>query len=278
LLYQASQRDPLPTPRQALAQAWRHRGLILRLARTDLAVRLKGSILGWAWLAAGPLVMLVAYTFVFANVLKIGTASGSGDPGAYPLLIFSGLVLFQVFAELVLRAPNLLLDNTNYIKKVIFPVEILAWVALARASISGGVSLALLLAFYVVLRGTPPLTALLLPLLLALFAMTLLGIVWLLAAIGVFLRDLSHLLASLMPILMFASPVFYAMADVPEALRPLGYLNILAVFIEAARSLLFAGALPSWPLLAALATVPALLFWLGFVFFARNRARFADVV
>jgi lipopolysaccharide transport system permease protein len=278
LLYQASQREPIPMPQQAFAQAWRHRGLILRLARRDLTARLKGSILGWAWLAAAPLVMLVVYTLVFTNVLKIGAAAGMGEPGAYPLFIFSGLVLFQVFAELVLRAPNLLMENTSYIKKVIFPVEILAWVALARSLIAGGVSLALLLAFYVVIRGVPPLAALLLPILLVLFAMMLLGIVWLLAAIGVFLRDLSHLLASLMPVLMFASPIFYAMADVPEPLRPLGYLNILAVFIEAARSLLFAGSLPAWPLLAALATAPLLLFWLGFAFFARNRARFADVV
>jgi lipopolysaccharide transport system permease protein len=265
-------------PQQAFAQAWRHRGLILRLARKELAARLKGSVLGWAWLAAAPLVMLVVYTLVFTNVLKIGTAAGKGDPGSYPLFIFSGLVLFQMFAELVLRAPTLLVENTSYIKKVIFPVEILAWVALARSLIAGGVSLALLFAFYIVIRGVPPLAALLLPLLLALFAMMMLGIVWLLAAIGVFLRDLSHLLASLMPVLMFASPIFYSMADVPEQLRPFSYLNPLAVFIESARSLLFDGALPAWPLLAALVAGPALLFWLGFAFFARNRARFADVV
>ena len=265
-------------PQQAFAQAWRHRGLILRLARKELAVRLKGSILGWAWLAAAPLVMLVAYTLVFANVLKFGPAAGTGDPGAYPLFIFSGLVLFQVFAELVLRAPNLLVENTSYIKKVIFPVEILAWVALARSLIAGGVSLALLFAFYLVVRGVPPLATLLLPLLLALLAMAMLGLVWLLAAVGVFLRDLSHLLASLMPVVMFVSPIFYAMADVPEALRPLGYLNLLAVFIEAMRALLFAGTVPAWPLLVAIVAAPALLFWIGFAFFARNRARFADVV
>jgi lipopolysaccharide transport system permease protein len=222
--------------------------------------------------------MLVVYTLVFTNVLKIGAATGKGDPGAYPLFIFSGLVLFQMFAELVLRAPNLLLENASYIKKVIFPIEILAWVALARSLIAGAVSLALLFAFYLVIRGVPPLATLLLPLLLVLFAMTMLGIVWLLAAIGVFLRDLSHLLASLMPVLMFVSPIFYSMADVPEHLRPLGYLNLLAVFIEAMRSLLFEGSLPSWPLLAALAIAPVLLFWLGFAFFTRNRARFADVV
>jgi lipopolysaccharide transport system permease protein len=265
-------------PQQAFVQAWRHRGLILRLARKELAARLKGSILGWAWLAAAPLVMLVVYTLVFTSVLKIGAAGGQGDPGSYPLFIFSGLVLFQIFAELVLRAPNLLLENTSYIKKVIFPVEILAWVALARSLIAGGVSLAMLFAFYIVIRGVPPAAALLLPLLLVLFAMMLLGIVWLLAVIGVFLRDLSHLLASLMPVLMFVSPIFYSMADVPEAVRPLGYLNVLAVFIEAARSLLFAGTLPAWSLLVVLAIVPALLFWLGFAFFTRNRARFADVV
>lgn len=265
-------------PQQAFAQAWRHRDLILRLAHKELAVRLKGSILGWAWLAAAPLVMLVVYTLVFTNVLKIGTAAGAAEPGAYPLFIFAGLVLFQTFAELVLRAPNLLLENASYIKKVIFPVEILAWVALARSLIAGGVSLALLLAFYLALRGAPPLAALLLPLLLALFAMMMLGIVWLLAAVGVFLRDFSHLLASLMPVLMFVSPIFYGMADVPEPLRAFGYLNPLAIFIEAMRALLFAGTLPGWPLLAAMAVAPALLFWLGFAFFARNRARFADVV
>lgn len=265
-------------PQQAFAQAWRHRGLVLRLARKELAVRLKGSVLGWAWLAAAPLVMLVVYTLVFTSVLKIGPAAGADGPGAYPLFIFSGLVLFQVFAELALRAPNLLHENASYIKKVIFPVEILAWVALARSLIAGGVSLALLFAFYVALRGAPPLAALLLPLLLALFAMAMLGVVWLLAAAGAFLRDLSHLLASLMPVLMFVSPIFYSMGDVPEPLRSIAYLNLLAVFIEAMRALLFAGILPSWPLLAAMAAVPVLLFWLGFAVFARYRARFADVV
>lgn len=257
---------------------WRHRGLIHRLARRELAARYRGSMLGLFWSVLTPFLMLAVYTFVFSSVFQTRWSSTSQNTGEYALFLFAGLTLFNILADNVNRAPGLILENTAYIKTVIFPLEVMPVVTVASALVSAGINLLVLMLFYGPVLGAPPVTALLAPLVLVPFCLLVLGLCWFLSAAGVFLRDIKQFIAVLTTLLMFLSPIFYPAAAVPESLRPLLGLNPLAPLLEMWRACLFTGTAPDMLAFAKALAVGWGVAWAGHAWFIKTRKAFADVV
>lgn len=136
VLRQSNAENGLATlsPKSMLTSVYKHRQLILRMARRELEGRFKGSRLGIFWVILQPLLMLAVYTFAFGVVLQARWGQDtSGSPWEYALFLFTGLLIFNVFADLVGRAPSLMLENTSYIKNMVFPTEILPVVSLLVA-------------------------------------------------------------------------------------------------------------------------------------------------
>lgn len=258
--------------------AWHHRSLILRLARREIDARYRGSVLGIVWAVLNPILMLAVYTFVFSVVFQARWGATGGSNTEFALLLFSGLILFNVLGECLSRAPGLLLENVSYIKKVVFPLEILPLVSLAVALFNAGIGFVILVVFHLMVAGLPPPTALLLPLVLAPLCLTTLGLSWFFAAAGVFLRDLRQVVGVAVTVLMFLSPIFYPMTAIPERFRAILHLNPMTAILEQSKDLLFWGRVPS-PVDWGLATLGAwAVAWLGYLWFMKTRRGFADVV
>ncbi|MDR3564472.1 MAG: ABC transporter permease [Negativicutes bacterium] len=266
-------------PLEPLYVLWRYRALVLRLSRRDLESRYRGSILGLAWTVIHPLLMLAVYTFIFSVVFQArwGTAS-TGGTAKFALYLFSGMVLFSIFSDCVIRAPGLMLENVSYIKKVVFPLEIMPMVVLLVALFNAVVGFGILFVFYLVVLGLPPWTALLIPLVLLPLCLFTLGLVWFLASAGVFLRDLRQMVSVFITIAMFLSPIFYPLSAIPERFRGVILLNPLALLLERSKDVLFLGIGLSpleWALYCGIAWIWA---WLGYIWFIKTRRGFADVV
>ena len=266
------------SPREIVASFWRHRALIALLAKRDALGRYRGSVLGLAWSFFNPLLMLLVYTFVFSGIFKTRWGAAESSTSEYALVLFAGLLLFTLFAECLTRAPSLVLANVNYVKKVAFPLDILPWVAFGAALFHLAIGLIVWLIFYVSLLGAPPASALLLPVVIAPLALTILGLSWLLAALGVYLRDVGQIVGIITSALIFLSPIFYPLTALPEKIRPLLYLNPLTLAVEQARGVLIWGNLPDWRSYGIFLAVSLIIAGFGFAFFQKTRKGFADVL
>ncbi len=265
-------------PRHMFRGFWLHRELLFSLARRDIVGRYSGSFLGLLWSFVHPFFMLFVYTFVFGIVLKANWTSGGEPRSEFALVLFAGLMVFNFFAECVIQAPELVLVNPSYVKKVIFPLEVLPLVSLVSALFHFGVSLVVWLAAHLLLVGLPPVTMLLFPLVVVPLAFLILGISWIFASLGVFVRDLGQFIKLFTSALLFLSPVFYPSTALPERYRPLFNLNPLTYLIESARNLLCWGKELD-PLEYGIACIFTLVFaWLGFAWFQLTRKGFADVI
>lgn len=266
------------TPREMVASFWRHRELTYALIKREVVGRYRGSFMGILWSFFNPLFMLAVYTFVFSVVFKARWGGGSDSKTEFALILFSGLLVFNLFSECINRAPGLVLANANYVKRVIFPLEILPLVTLGAALFHGVVSLGVWLLAYSFLYGIPHLTVLYLPVVLLPLAFFILGASWFLAAVGVYLRDIAQFIGVLTTVLLFLSPVFYAASSLPEAYRWLLFMNPLTPVIEQVRLVLFWGQGPdAWLLIMSL-TVSVAVAWAGFASFQKARKGFADVI
>lgn len=256
----------------------RHRNLIATLVRRDIASRYRGSVLGVVWSLVNPLLMLVIYTFVFSSIFKMRWGAVSDDPLDFALMLFSGLLLFNFFADAVNRAPGLVLGNPSLVKKIVFPLEIQAWVGVASGLFQAGISLLVLLGAIVAIRGEVPVTILLLPLVFVPLTLVVLGLTWFISALAVFLRDTGLVLGHIVTMTMFLSPLFYPIDAIPERFRTLFYLNPLTLLIGEARKVSVLGEFPDWIGLG-MYTIGALLFAaFGFWFFQRLKPGFSDVL
>jgi lipopolysaccharide transport system permease protein len=260
------------------ANAWQHRELIRAVVRRELAVRFTGTILGWLWAIFGPLLMLATYTVVFSHAVGLPPSAMGHGAGDYALSIFAGLIVFNLFSELGYRAPSLLHEHAGVIKKSIFPSETLAWTAAIRAFVYAGISVAVLLVFELAVRWQLPLYGLLMPFLVLPLLLFLLGASWFLMALGSFTRDVSHLMASIIPVFMFATPIFYTIADVPPELRRYVHLNLLGNYVEMMRDLLLFDRLPDLVLYFGTFAASLAMFFFSYRFFMQYKAVFTDVI
>lgn len=266
------------SPLELVVSFWRNRHLIVQLTRREVIGRYRGSVLGILWSFFHPLLMLAVYTLVFGVILKARWNVGGESKLEFALVLFSGLMVFNVFAECVGRAPNLILSNANFVKKVVFPLEILPWVTFGSALFHAAVSFAVWLIFYAVVLGPPPATLLLFPIVLANLMFMTMGLSWFLASLGVYLRDVGQLIGIVVTALMFLSAIFYPVSAIPEGYRTLLYANPLVFLIEQARDVLIWGTVPGLLPSCAFTLLAAAAAWLGFAWFQKSRRGFADVL
>lgn len=266
------------TPNEMLFTLWRHRELIKALAKREVLGRYRGSIMGIFWSLFNPVFMLAVYTFVFSIVFKTRWSGGGDSKTEFALVLFSGLIIFNLFAECITRAPGLILSNVNYVKKVMFPLEILPFVALLSALFHAAVSLGVWLVAYLIFFGIPHITALYFPLILVPFMFFIMGLSWALASLGVYIRDVGQFIVLLMTVLMFLSPLFYPITALPEVYRHLLYLNPLTPVIEQTRAVLYFNLPPDFYMLTVYWIASFLVAWLGFIWFQKTRKGFPDVL
>ena len=266
------------SPQEIVASLWRSRSLIKALIIREVLGRYRGSFMGILWSFFNPLFMLSVYTFVFSVVFKARWNSGSESKTEFALVLFAGLIIFNLFAECINRAPSLILGNVNYVKKVMFPLEILPWVSLGTSLFHSIISLSVWLVAYVAFFGTPHPTVFFLPLIFVPFVLFICGLSWILASLGVYLRDVSQLIGIITTVLMFLSPIFYPASALPEKYRYLLFLNPLTPVIEQTRDVLFWGKAPDFSQLGICLVVATIIAWLGFAWFQKTRKGFADVL
>lgn len=266
------------SPKEMLASLWRHSELIKASAKREVLGRYRGSAMGLLWSFFNPVFMLAVYTFVFSVVFKARWSGGGESKTEFALVLFSGLIFFNLFAECINRAPGLVLSNANYVKKVVFPLEILPFVGLLSSLFHSAISLGVWLFAYLVLFGIPHSTALYLPLILLPFILFIMGLSWALASLGVYLRDVAQFIGLITTVLMFLSPIFYPATALPEAYRHLLYLNPLTPVIEQTRAVLYFGVSPDFSMLVVYWTATFIIAWLGFAWFQKTRKGFADVL
>lgn len=226
--------------------------------------------------------MLAVYTFVFGVVFQARWgAPGAADSGNkldFALVLFAGLIFFNLFAECVSRAPAVILGNVNYVKKVIFPLEILPWVTLGSALFHAAVSLAVLFAGLLFSGYALTAQVVLLPVVLLPFLLVIMGLSWFLASTGVFVRDIGQVVGMLTTVLLFMSPIFYPASALPVGIRAWLFLNPVTFVIEQTRNVLVWGTMPDWRGLAVYTAVALFTAWAGFFWFQKTRKGFADVL
>jgi len=266
-------------PLALLRHLWSHRDLIWQLTRREVEGRYRGSFIGIFWSFVSPLVLLGIFTFVGGVVLKIRwSESSTGGLGDFALMLFAGLIAYSVFGECVSRAASLIVAVPSYVKRVVFPLEVIPVSVLGSALFHGLVSLAALFTFSLVHRGTLPWTVVFLPLAALPLALLSLGLTWFLASLGVYLRDLGYAVPLFLQVVFFATPIMYPAESVPTRFRVALGLNPLAWTVETFRALIFRGALPDWVGLTAWTATAGVLMLLGYAWFMKTRKGFADVL
>ncbi|MBF0274865.1 MAG: ABC transporter permease [Nitrospinae bacterium] len=256
----------------------RNRDLLLRLTKRDIIGRYSGSFIGIFWSLINPLFMLIVYTFVFSVVFKMKWGIGGESKTEFALLLFSGLIVHSLFAECINRAPSTILANVNYVKKVIFPLEILPWINMGTALFHSLASFCILLIFYLFIHFSFNVTVFLLPFVLLPLVFITMGISWFLASLGVYVRDVGQVTPTISVTLLFVSPVFYPISSLPEKYQIFLYLNPLTFIIEQVRGILLLGNMPNWTGLLIYFVVSIIIAWLGLFWFQKTRKGFADVL
>ena len=266
------------SPQALVRSVVANRLLIWQLAKREVISRYRGSMFGLAWSFFNPLLMLAVYTFVFSVVFKARWGVDTSGHGDFAVILFVGIIVHGVFAECVNRAPGMILNNASYVKRVVFPLETLPWVAMGATLFHSLISLIVLLIAQLLLRGEIPITALWLPIVILPLIIATMGASWLLAAFGVYLRDIGQITGILTMVMLFMAPVLYPIEALPEKIRPWIYLNPLTFIIEQAREVLLWGHMPDFIGLGKYTIGALLVAWLGFAAFQKMRRGFADVL
>lgn len=256
-----------------------HRQLIIQMIKREVVGRYKGSIFGLAWSFLNPILMLTIYTFVFSVVFKARWGEGAVDSKTqFAMLVFVGMIVLNLFSEAVNRSPGLILGNTNYVKKVVFPLEILPIISLGAALFHAAISLLVLAIALLIINHQIYWTFIYVPIVFAPLVLFTLGITWILASLGVFMRDVGQTIGILTTILMFMSPVFYPVSALPPQFQGVMMLNPLTFIIEQGRLVVISGQTPDWGGLGIYTLVALVVMWLGYAWFQKTRKGFADVL
>jgi len=266
-------------PIEITRHMWRQRDLIGQFTRREVEGRYKGSFLGLFWSFVNPLVLLLIYTFVFGVVFKARWPNAKTDNlGEFAITIFCGLTAFNIFSESIGRAPGIIINVPNYVKKVVFPLEILAISTIGSALFHGAVSLGILLVATLLVSHTVQWTLILLPLIALPLIFLCLGLAWFLASLGVFIRDIGYTVGLLLQVLFFVTPIFYPIESIPTQLQPIIQLNPLTSIVENFRGVILWGAPPNWLALGLWVLATGAVMLLGYAWFMKTKKAFADVI
>lgn len=258
----------------------KHYKLIFQMAQREVLSRYRGSVMGIFWSLFNPLLMLGVYTFFFSVVFKARWHNDGASVASenFVIVMFVGLIIHGMFAECINRAPTLISNNVSYVKKVVFPLEIFPWIALASALFHMMISIFILIILQFITGGQFSWMALLLPLILIPFLFFIMGVTWFLAATGVYIRDIGQTTGLITSVLLFMSPVFYPLSSLPPKVQHLVMLNPLTIIIESSRNVLLFKTTPNLPVLAVYFLLSLLIAWMGFWWFQKTRKGFADVI
>ena len=255
----------------------RHRALIRSMVKRDILSRYRGSFADVFWTVLNPLLLTLTYFFVFGVVLQ-SRLGGDQSRTGFALYFLAGMLPWFAFSEALARAPYLILEHRNFVKKLVFPVEILP----VNASIGGLITEAFALLVFLIaliwIRGGIPLTAAWLPAVLIPQMMFTMGLAWALAAVSVYVRDLAHVIGFVLTLWFFLTPICYPEAALPDAAAAILTKNPVYALVRAYRMLLLEGQVPSWSMLLKLWLVGGAAFVAGHAIFHKLRKSFADVI
>ena len=256
-----------------------HQDLIQAILRRELRSRFQGSAGGWIWAVFAPLVAIAVYTMAFTTNLQLPLAEGVDSKRvAYALFIFSGIVVFNFFSEMAFRSPMLLHEYAHYIKQTIFPSDMLAVISTLRATAYTGISVIVMLLLELIVRGGLPWTVVLIPLVFLPLMAFLVGLSWFLCAVGAFTRDAGYLMINIVPLFMFATPIFYHQSTLGDPWDLVLYVNALTGFVDVMRDIMLVGALPDWTVYGYTLLISVFTFYFGYWFFDRYRNVIVDVL
>ncbi|MFA5276541.1 MAG: ABC transporter permease [Candidatus Omnitrophota bacterium] len=258
---------------------WHRRDLLRQLVLRNIQIRYKGTAIGLIWMVITPLIMLSVYTFVFSVIFKARWGTDFGDSkAAFALIIFCGIVVFNIFSESVTGSVGGISGNPNYVKKVVFPLEILPVSIVFSSMFFGLVSVGILLVGVALFLHTLSITVICLPVVLTPLFLLSCGIAWFVASLGVYIRDLTHIIGIVMQILFFMTPIFYNIDMVPEKFQHILNVNPLTPIVQMARDVLIYSKWPHFGGLAAAFLISLAVFQIGYVWFMKTKRGFADVV
>ncbi len=256
----------------------RNYNLIFQMTKREVIGRYRGSMLGIAWSFFNPLIMLAVYTVVFSTVFQAKWGVGSESKIEFSLVLFIGMIVHGILAESMNNSPSLMLRNISYVKKVVFPLEILPWVVMGSTLFHALISIIVWMFFYIIVNDVVQWTVVFVPLVFLPLVLFSVGVAWLLASLGVYIRDIAQMMGVLTTVLLFLSPIFYPASRLPEPYQTIIYLNPLTFIIEQARDVLMWGNMPNWFGMGVAYIVSLLVAWAGFAWFQKTRTGFADVL
>jgi len=267
------------TPQALIRSLWNNRSLIITLVRRDIEGRYRGSLFGILWSFLTPAAMVTVFTFVFGEIFQAKWANAqSASHFDFAAALFSGLLVYNFFAECMSRAPSVITTNPNYVKKIIFPLENLSVVVVLAALFHFVIAFAVVLLLIAVSNWQMTWTVLLTPAILTPLVLFTLGLNWLVSALGVYLRDIGQIISPVLTALMFLSPIFYPLTSVSPKFLWLYKINPLTDTIEQLRGALLHHQLPN-PIDFGISLAMGLLVaWAGFAFFQKIRKGFSDVI
>jgi lipopolysaccharide transport system permease protein len=266
------------SPTESVACLWRHRDLVRELVIRDFIGRYKGSLIGAGWALFHPVLMLVVYTVVFGVAFNSKWGVGGESKVAFALVLFSGMIVHGLIAECLNRAPTLITTQPNFVRKVVFPLEILPWVTFITAVLQFLVGFSILVAACLATGVDLHAGTLLFPVILLPLCFLTMGLTWLLSSLGVYLRDLAQGMGVITTVLLFVSPVFYPIEGLPTKFRALISMNPITLPITQLRSAMMWGTPLDWFAWGATLLLSLLVFYAGFWWFQHSRKGFADVL
>jgi lipopolysaccharide transport system permease protein len=255
-----------------------YRSLTFELAKRDVLGRYRGASFGLLWSLISPFLMLMVYSFAFGFVMKARWPQADQGQAHYSIILFIGLIVHGFFAECLNRSPALITGNANFVKRVIFPLEILPWPMVASALFHTFMNFLVFLALHIILDHTTAWTIVLLPLVLLPLVLLALGVSWLLAALGVYLRDIGQITGVLATAMLFLSTAMFPIEALPPQYRWLLIINPLTFIIDQARAVALWGQMPNWAGLGLYTLCALAVLYFGYTVFRLTRRGFADVI
>lgn len=256
---------------------WRNRGLLRSMIRRDIMARYRGSFGDIFWTVLNPVLLMVTYFFVFGIVLDSRFGPDQSRTG-FALYFLAGMLPWLPFAEAIGRAPNAMMEHRTFIKKLVFPVEILPVTQVVAALVTEVFALGVFIIGLFVIRGDIPTHVIWLPVLLIPQVLFTLGTAWFLSALGVFVRDLGQVIGFLLTLWFFITPICYPEQSLPKEIAPILMKNPMYVLVRSYRDLLLEDQLPVWRSVWKLWALAAFVFFAGHAWFYKLRKSFADVI
>jgi lipopolysaccharide transport system permease protein len=270
----------LPTGIDAMILSlWTNRQLIVQMTKREILGRYRGSKMGLVWSFLNPLLMLIIYTFIFSEIFNAKWGLVANETKIdFAIILFAGLIIHGLLAECLNRAPSLILENVEYVKKVVFPLEVLPWISMGSALFHTTISLIILISANLIFNQQLPWTILLFPLILLPLVLTTIGFAMALASLGVYIRNIGQIVSIFTLAMLFVSPIFYPISALPEEYQTLIHFNPLTFILEEGRKSLIFGLTPDWMYLGVAMLIGAIIAWGGFWWFQKTRKGFADVL